>query len=65
MLKKHIHHTDSALAKTIIMKWYDYLPKFVRVLPLEYKRAMNEMKISLIDEKLKAIREEEQIMESY
>jgi len=65
MLKKHIHYTDSALAKNIIMKWYDYLPKFVRVLPLEYKRAMNEMKISLIDEKLKAIREEEQIMESY
>ncbi|HPF04499.1 MAG TPA: glutamate synthase large subunit [Spirochaetota bacterium] len=65
MLKKHIHYTDSALAKDIIMKWYDYLPKFVRVLPLEYKRAMNEMKISLIDEKLKAIREEEQIMESY
>ncbi len=65
MLKKHIHYTDSTLAKNIIMKWYDYLPKFVRVLPLEYKRAMNEMKISLIDEKLKAIREEEQIMESY
>jgi len=65
MLKKHIHYTDSSLAKDIIMKWYDYLPKFVRVLPLEYKRALNEMKISLIDEKLKAIREEEQIMESF
>jgi len=65
MLKKHIHYTESTLAKNIIMKWYDYLPKFIRVLPLEYKRALNEMKISLIDEKLKAIREEEQIMESY
>jgi glutamate synthase (NADPH/NADH) large chain len=65
MLKKHIHHTDSALARDIINKWYDYLPKFVRVLPLEYKRALNEMKTSLIDEKLKAIREEEQIQESY
>ncbi len=65
MLKKHIHYTDSTLAKNIIMKWYEYLPKFVKVLPLEYKRALNEMKISLIDEKLKSIREEEQIMESY
>jgi glutamate synthase (NADPH/NADH) large chain len=65
MLKKHIHYTDSSIAKDIVNRWYDYLPKFVRVLPLEYKRALNEMKTALIDEKLKAIREEEQIQESY
>ena len=64
-LKKHIDYTDSAVAKDIINKWYEYLPKFVRVLPLEYKRALNEMKIARIDEKLKAIREEEQIQESF
>ena len=39
----------------------DFLPKFVRVLPLEYKRALNDMKNAMIDEKLKAIREEEQL----
>ena len=65
MLKKHIHYTDSPLARDIINRWYEYLPKFVRVLPLEYKRALNEMKTALIDEKLKAIREEEQLQESY
>ena len=65
MLKKHIHYTDSSIAKQIILKWYDYLPKFVKVLPLEYKRALNEFKNKLIDEKLKAIREEEQIQESF
>jgi glutamate synthase (NADPH/NADH) large chain len=64
-LKKHIHYTDSSIAKQIILKWYDYLPKFVKVLPLEYKRALNEFKNKLIDEKLKAIREEEQIQESF
>lgn len=65
MLKRHIHYTDSALAKDIISRWYEYLPKFVRVLPLEYKRALNEMKTAMIDEKLRAIREEEQLQESY
>jgi glutamate synthase (NADPH/NADH) large chain len=65
MLKKHIHYTDSSFAREIINKWYEYLPRFVKVLPLEYKRALNEMKTALIDEKLKAIREEEQIQESY
>ncbi len=65
MLKKHIHYTESPFAKEIILKWYDYLPKFVRVLPLEYKRALNEMKNALIDEKLRAIREEEQLQETF
>jgi glutamate synthase (NADPH/NADH) large chain len=65
MLKKHINYTDSTLAKDIINRWYEYLPKFVRVLPLEYKRALNEMKTAMIDEKLKAIREQEQLQESY
>ncbi len=65
MLKKHIHYTDSAFARDIILRWYEFLPKFVRVLPLEYKRALNEMKNSLIDEKLRAIREEEQLEETF
>jgi len=64
-LNKHIHHTDSQVAKEIINNWYDYLPRFVRVLPLEYKRALNEMKTALIDEKLKAIRAEQMIQESF
>jgi glutamate synthase (NADPH/NADH) large chain len=65
MLKKHIHYTESTLAKDIILKWYEYLPKFVRVLPIEYKRALNEMKNALLDEKLRAIREEEMLEETF
>ena len=64
-LNRHIHYTDSEAAKRIINNWYDYVPKFIKVLPLEYKRALNEMKIALIDEKLKAIREEQMIQESF
>jgi len=60
-IKKHVKHTDSAIGKEILKNWYDYLPKFKKIMPLEYKRALNEMKISLIDEKLKKIREEEQL----
>ncbi len=65
MLKKHIHYTESAFARDIILRWYEYLPKFVRVLPLEYKRALNEMKNALIDEKLRAIRKEEMLQETF
>ncbi|HPS57005.1 MAG TPA: glutamate synthase large subunit [Spirochaetota bacterium] len=65
MLKKHIHYTDSSFAKDIILRWYEFMPKFVRVLPLEYKRALNEIKNALIDEKLRTIREEEQLEETF
>jgi glutamate synthase (NADPH/NADH) large chain len=64
-LQKHIQYTDSALAKDILKNWYDYLPRFVKVMPLEYRRAINEMKLELIDQKLKRIREEEQLEATY
>ncbi len=60
-LHKHVLHTGSTVARNIIDNWYEYLPKFVKVIPLEYKRALKEIKIEQIDEKLKRIREEEQL----
>ncbi|MBN2402232.1 MAG: glutamate synthase large subunit [Spirochaetes bacterium] len=65
LLQKHIKYTDSSNAKDILKNWYDYLPKFIKVISFEYKRAMNEIKISMIDEKLKKIREEEQLEEIF
>jgi glutamate synthase (NADPH/NADH) large chain len=64
-LKKHIQHTQSDKAKEILRNWYEYVPRFVKVMPFEYKRAMNELKIELIDEKLKSIREDQQLEGAY
>lgn len=64
-LKKHVEHTDSDKAKAILKQWYEYLPKFIKVMPLEYKRAINEMKIELIDKKLEEIREEQELEGTY
>jgi len=41
------------------------MPKFIKVLPLEYKRALHEMKLEEIDKKLKNIRDDERLGESY
>jgi len=60
-LHRHMKHTGSTLARSILDDWHRYLPGFVKVLPLEYKRAMKEIMIEQIDEKLRAIREEEQL----
>jgi glutamate synthase (NADPH/NADH) large chain len=64
-LEKHVRHTGSTVARDILHGWHDYLPKFVKVLPLEYKRAMDEAKLSMIDEKLARIMEEEQLGVTY
>ncbi|TFH41771.1 MAG: glutamate synthase subunit alpha, partial [Chrysiogenales bacterium] len=64
-LQKHLRHTGSGQARDILARWRDYLPKFVKVLPFEYKRALDEMKLAKIDEKLARIREEEQLGATY
>jgi phage terminase Nu1 subunit (DNA packaging protein) len=37
------------------------MPKFLKVIPLEYQRALHEMKLKEIDEQLKNIRDQEQL----
>ena len=61
LLRKHYRYTGSAVAHEILGRWYEYLPKFVKVMPFEYKRALQEIMIEQIDRKLRAIREEEQL----
>nr|MDA3824169.1 glutamate synthase large subunit [Bacteroidales bacterium] len=61
MLEKHIYYTDSSIAKTILKEWHIYMPKFLKVIPLEYQRALHEMKLKEIDEQLKNIRDQEQL----
>ena len=58
-LQKHLHYTGSAIAQAVLDDWHDYLPQFIKVMPLEYKRVLQEQKLREIDEQLAFIREEE------
>ncbi|MEQ1914765.1 MAG: glutamate synthase large subunit [Sideroxydans sp.] len=42
-IEKHLRHTGSARAKQILDNWSAYLPKFVKVMPTEYRRALLEI----------------------
>ncbi|MDP2143136.1 MAG: glutamate synthase-related protein [Gallionella sp.] len=42
-IKNHWHHTGSVRARTILDNWSQYLPKFVKVMPTEYRRALQEI----------------------
>ncbi|MBC8020342.1 MAG: glutamate synthase large subunit, partial [Methyloceanibacter sp.] len=43
LVGNHLHYTGSARAKAILDDWAAYLPKFVKVMPVEYRRALEEM----------------------
>ncbi|HYA19332.1 MAG TPA: glutamate synthase-related protein [Burkholderiales bacterium] len=43
LIQKHLHYTGSQRAKEILEHWQKYLPKFVKVMPTEYRRALKEM----------------------
>ena len=43
LLGRHLKYTGSGRAREIIDHWGDYLPKFVKVMPVEYARALHEL----------------------
>ena len=43
LISNHLHYTGSARAKAILDEWADYRPKFRKVMPVEYRRALVEM----------------------
>ena len=43
LIEKHMHYTNSERARSILDDWSTYLPKFRKVMPVEYRRALMEM----------------------
>lgn len=43
LVARHAHYTNSARAKAILADWAGWLPKFKKVMPVEYRRALAEM----------------------
>lgn len=43
LISNHLHHTGSPRAKEILDRWTDYRPKFRKVMPVEYRRALEDM----------------------
>ncbi len=43
LIRNHLKYTGSGRAKHILDNWADYRAKFVKVMPVEYRRALKEM----------------------
>jgi glutamate synthase (NADPH) large chain len=64
-IEKHARLTESTVAQAVLDNWHSYLPKFIRVLPLEYKRVLQERKLAEIDQQLAYIRKEAELETRY
>jgi glutamate synthase (NADPH/NADH) large chain len=43
LITRHLHYTNSARARTILSDWETWLPKFKKVMPVEYREALKQM----------------------
>lgn len=43
LISRHMHYTNSDVARNILDNWAEYLPKFKKVMPVDYRRALLEM----------------------
>ncbi len=44
LIEKQARYTNSSVACNILDNWNTYLPKFLKVMPVDYRRALEEMK---------------------
>ncbi|MBU0581316.1 MAG: glutamate synthase large subunit, partial [Candidatus Margulisbacteria bacterium] len=63
MLIKHQQYTESSIAKKVLNDFDNYLPKFVKVMPLEYKRVLEQLRLEADKKRLTQIKKEEQLEE--
>jgi glutamate synthase domain-containing protein 3 len=43
LIAEHAQRTGSPVAERILSRWSEYLPRFVKVMPHDYKRALAEL----------------------
>jgi glutamate synthase (NADPH/NADH) large chain len=61
MIQKHVYWTASAYAQAILDNWAENRTKFIKVLPVEYKLALDKMRIAELDQKVYEIRRRQDI----
>ena len=42
LLQRHLHYTGSIAAKTVLANWHGHLDKFVKIMPRDYRRALQK-----------------------
>jgi glutamate synthase (NADPH/NADH) large chain len=52
LISNHYKYTNSKLAKRILDNWKEYVDRFIKVVPIEYKKVLQEEKMEAINKKI-------------
>lgn len=52
LIRQHYLYTGSALARKMLDNWTRYVDEFIQVIPIEYKRVLEEEKVRRLQEKI-------------
>ena len=52
LIRQHYLHTGSALAGRMLDDWHRYIEDFIQIVPIEYKRVLEEEKMKKLHEKI-------------
>ncbi len=52
LIRKHVKYTSSPLGKKILDNWEEYIDKFIKVIPYEYKKVLEEEKLDALKKKI-------------
>ena len=55
LIRQHYLHTGSALAGRMLDDWHRYIDDFIQVVPIEYKRVLEEEKMQKLREKIENV----------
>ena len=55
LIFKHLQYTNSVLANKILTNWEQYVLKFKKVVPIEYKKVLQEKKIVELERKIAVV----------
>ncbi|KAA6308338.1 Glutamate synthase (NADPH/NADH) large chain [termite gut metagenome] len=52
LVQKHYSHTGSKLAHTMLEDWNHYVEAFIQIVPIEYKKVLQEEQMHKLQEKI-------------
>jgi glutamate synthase (NADPH/NADH) large chain len=55
LISTHAGYTNSPIAKRILDDWNNYVKKFMKILPIEYKKVLHEEKMEALKKKLEQV----------
>ncbi len=55
LIARHQQYTDSAVARRVLARWDEYAPRFVRVMPTDYKKVLERQHLNAESIRLAAV----------